>query len=157
MQARFVSPFAFQPAGSLHHKDPTMPGLDEGSPPPAPRPPLIRPTTHKQMVHRLSREFQNVEPPSVPSMPAGGRAAEPSEEGVGNTQAVSFSLGSKAGPNLAQQGHVAKQAATSAWDQLLRCQSLEPPTASQLSVTRTQQAMTLIGRTESIRDRTSSK
>lgn len=134
-----------------------MPGLDEGAPPPAPRPPLIRPTTHMQMVHRLSREFQNAEAPSVPSMPAGDRAAEPPEEGVGNTQAVSFSLGCNAAPKLAQQGRAVKKESTSAWDQLLRCQSLEPPTASQLSVTQTQQAMTLMGRTESIRDRTSIK
>lgn len=91
------------------------------------------------------------------SRPAGDRASELAEEGANSTTEVTFSVGSNVTVSRGQSGYTVKEADTSAWDQLVRFQSLEPPTASQLSVTQTQQAMTLMGRTESIRDRIRTK
>lgn len=157
LQARFVSPFAFQPASAQRNEDQATPDFDKGNTPPTLSQSPIRPATHTQMVHRLSRELHRSELPSVLSRPADNRASESVEEGVSSTLEMPFSVGSNATASLGQRGHTVQKADTSAWDQLVRCQSLESPTASQLSMTQIQQAMTLMGRTESIRDRNPTK
>lgn len=105
------------------------------------------------MVHRLSRGLHRSERPSVLSRPAGDRASESAEEIVSSAWDMSFPVGSDATSGQGARGHTVKKADTSAWDQLVRYESLELSSASQLSMTQTQQAMTLMGRTESIKDR----
>ena len=153
LQARFVSPFVLQPARSQSHNDEAeVSWTGGGGPRLIPKQPLIKPAAHTQMVHRLSSEFQS-DLPSMLSGPDGSRRPELADQGVSNTQEVSFSSGSNVTASQAQ-GRKVKKTDSSAWDELVRYRSLDPePTASQLSVTRTQQAMTLMGRTESIRDR----
>ena len=150
-----MSPFAFQPASA--RRDQASPGSNEGKIPPTLSQSPIRPANHTQIVHSLSRKLHRNELPSVLSRPAGDRASELAEEGANSTTEVTFSVGSNVTVSRGQSGYTVKEADTSAWDQLVRFQSLEPPTASQLSVTQTQQAMTLMGRTESIRDRIRTK
>ena len=130
-----MSPFAFQPATTQRDEDQASPGVDEGRNPPTLSQSPIRPATHLQMVHRLSKELQISELPSVLSRPAGNRVSESAEEGVGSTGEMSFCVGSNAIANQGLEGHTVKKADTSAWDQFVRCQSFEPPSASQLSVT----------------------
>ena len=154
MQARFVSPFALQPASTQHDDDQAIPEDDEGESPPVLSESPIRPATHLQMVHRLSRGLHRSE---LPSRPAGDRASESAEESVSSAWDMSFPVGSDASSGQGGRGHTIKKADTSAWDQLVRYESLELSSASQLSMTQTQQAMTLMGRTESIKDRMHTK
>ena len=152
-----MSPFAFQPASAQRDEDQAFPGVHEQETPPTLSQTPIRPATHTHMVHSLSRDLHRSELPSMLSRPAGNRASELGDKGFSSTTEISFSVGSNVTASRGQRGFTVKKAEKSAWDQLVRCQSLEPPTASQLSVTQTQQAMTLMGRTESIRDRTPTK
>ena len=152
-----MSPFALRPANTHCDEDQAILGFNEGTAPQILSQFPIKPAAHTQMVHRLSRELHRSELPSVLSRPASNTASELTEKSVSSTWNMSFSVGSNAVAGPGQRGHTVKKADTSAWDQLVRCQSLELPTASQLSVSRTQQAMTLMGRTESIRHRTPTK
>ena len=150
MQARFVSPFALELA-SMQPSDarrlqaaPTRPSLQPIHPP-------IKPSTHEQMVHRLSKEFSR-DSSTIPSMPAGNRLRSESCGSFRSTHAQSTPSRTDVKGREASRRSSMQKSDTSAWDALVRYQSVEP-TASQLSVTQTQQAMFLMGRTESIRDR----
>lgn len=127
-----MSPFAFQPASTQHNEDGANPGVDEGRNSPALSQPLIRPATHAQMVHRLSRELCRSELPSMLSRLAGSRVSESAQKGASSTREVSSCVGSNAiASQEGRKGHTVKKADTSAWDQLVRHQLLEPPTAAQ--------------------------
>ena len=151
IQARSTSPFALQLASP---GCPVKPLMQADSAPQQPPQSHSGPMGHPHAPHRLSREFGHG-PSSMPSMPASKSVFKRhSHEGLGDTHIAGRP--SDASPMVRDDLSSSRWQTSnaSAWDDLIRYQSLEP-TASQLSVTHTQQAMTLMGRTESIRDRMS--
>ena len=146
-----MSPFALQLAGPVSSDGPHPPSTPT-QPPLLPSHPPVRPISHTAKVHRLSRDSAR-DSHGNESQAAGTESPRQAKDCFRSTHSLPTAAEVAAtGQGIFGEGSVPEPYAASSWNELVRELSLEP-SELQLSVSQAQQAMSLMGRTESIRDR----